>query len=154
MRLVRLKALHFLRLLFAQTKALLGNEVEGAPHGGLHSQSAAISSDELIGDELKTLFDEEKELGLYRYNHNESFRALPLMKKLHVPSHKGIEVLGMSHFLWGKIETNDNQSCHNTYTNSQFEVVITKKKLHHAKKVLRVAFVEFYRGLGLLKSFR
>ena len=32
--------------------------------------------------------------------------------------------------------------------------VITQKKLNHAMKLLRMAFIEFYRGLGLLKSYR
>lgn len=32
--------------------------------------------------------------------------------------------------------------------------VFTQKKLNHAMKLLRMAFIEFYRGLGLLKSYR
>ncbi|XP_024533310.1 phosphate transporter PHO1-like [Selaginella moellendorffii] len=33
------------------------------------------------------------------------------------------------------------------------DIHATKKKVHSAEKVLRLAFIEFYRGLGLLKSF-
>ena len=56
-------------------------------------------------------------------------------------------VLGMTQLLW------DNMS-NNLQIKPELDETITKKKFRYARKKLRVAFVEYYRALGLLKTFR
>ncbi|KAJ7549499.1 hypothetical protein O6H91_07G056400 [Diphasiastrum complanatum] len=38
-------------------------------------------------------------------------------------------------------------------TNGKDDILVSRKKVHQAEKMLRMAYVEFYRGLSLLKSY-
>lgn len=59
-------------------------------------------------------------------------------------------ISAISQTLWEDILKQGGRSDSNG--ESQFSV--TKKKLQRAEKMLRTAFIEYYRGLNLLKSYR
>lgn len=143
--------------------ALLRNEshkvLEKTPYPLTSSSHTKTRSD---GD-FKEQIDEEKEVGSkeqftrihiatdkvsdYQVHAIESEHAHPPLMKLQVSPYQMPPILNMTHLLWGTTAGKKNIMKNTSYT-------ITKKKLRHAKKMLRAAFVEYYRGLGLLKTFR
>ncbi|MCO5551896.1 hypothetical protein L7F22_005403 [Adiantum nelumboides] len=93
------------------------------------------------------VFDEEKELGIGMQQAPSPARVL--------------EFSSLTRLLWDvdfafkslNAKRNPLTSSTNICLKNPQDIVITKRKLACARKMLRSAFAEFYRGLGLLKSF-
>ncbi|CAN0876627.1 Phosphate transporter PHO1 homolog 1 [Linum grandiflorum] len=63
----------------------------------------------------------------------------------------------ISYLVWGDSAVNNQSSskkCNPEGSNNRLPLHINKTKLHHAEKMIRGAFIELYKGLGYLKTYR
>ncbi|KAL8533450.1 hypothetical protein ACS0TY_009730 [Phlomoides rotata] len=68
--------------------------------------------------------------------------------RIHIPLTNPIRTF--SSLLWGDLVNQSSKKCGPDGN----KLHINKKRLHHAEKMIRGAFVELYKGLGYLKTFR
>ena len=107
-------------------------------------------------------YDEEKEVGfdMYSYDPNQanmiSTNGVGYGTGKHVQSKANMFMvpklrpsLTMAHLLWDNLLPKDLLQ-----GKRGLDDIVTENKFKYARKKLRVAFVEFYRALGLLERFR
>ncbi|CAN1312777.1 Phosphate transporter PHO1 homolog 1 [Linum perenne] len=58
----------------------------------------------------------------------------------------------ISYLVWG--DSSSSKKCSNPEGSNRLPLHINKTKLHHAEKMIRGAFIELYKGLGYLKTYR
>jgi hypothetical protein len=61
-------------------------------------------------------------------------------------------IWAISEMLWEDVFCPSKRSMTNSM--GQEDIAFSQKKVQSAADMLRVAFIDFYRGLGVLKSFR
>ncbi|KAG6546093.1 hypothetical protein Mapa_012499 [Marchantia paleacea] len=73
-----------------------------------------------------------------------------MIMRMRVPiTTPGTTISAISQTLWEDILKQGGRSD----SNGESQISVTKKKLQRAEKMLRTAFIEYYRGLNLLKSY-
>lgn len=71
--------------------------------------------------------------------------------RIHIPLTNPTRTFSsLSYLLWGDLVNQSSKKCGPDGN----KLHINKKRLHHAEKMIRGAFVELYKGLGYLKTYR
>lgn len=71
--------------------------------------------------------------------------------RIHIPVTNPTRTFSaITYLLWDDLKNQSSKKC--GPEGNKFH--INKKKLHHAEKMIRGAFVELYKGLGYLKTYR
>ncbi|CAM6125906.1 unnamed protein product [Calypogeia fissa] len=86
---------------------------------------------------------------------NEKTLSPRMTMRMRVPVTTPSSAISMlSHTLWGDVvKLRGSSSPEDNEQKASDPVIITKKKIQLAEKMLRAAFIEYYRGLGMLKSY-
>lgn len=71
--------------------------------------------------------------------------------RIHIPLTNPTRTFSaISYLLWDDLVNQSSKKCGPEGN----KLHINKKKLHHAEKMIRGAFIELYKGLGYLKTYR
>lgn len=71
--------------------------------------------------------------------------------RIHIPNTNPTRTFSaITYLLWDDLVNQSSKKCGPEGN----KLHINKKKLHHAEKMIRGAFVELYKGLGYLKTYR
>lgn len=129
----------------ADTEQILGNMTEE------FDKDDMISSESAKSGELGRSMRMKKEDGKLKSVSNRVISCQGKNLRIHIPlTNPARTFSAITYLLWDDLVNQSAKKCGPEGN----KLHINKKKLHHAEKMIRGAFVELYKGLGYLKTYR
>jgi hypothetical protein len=122
---------------------IMGDQITGYGDG---KQQARLDDDDDDEDDESGKNKSKHATAVLQANNGGSFVAEGKGSKFKIPL-KLAPVAGVANLLWDSMPSS-------LQIKADADDPVTKKKFQSARKKLRAAFVEYYRALGLLKTFR
>lgn len=122
--------------------------VENSSSDGVNAESTDSPSSGEVGKPCNKLKKEDRQLRSFS-DRTVSCRGKNL--RIHIPLTNPTRTFSaISYLLWDDLVNQSSKKC----GQEEKKLHINKKKLHHAEKMIRGAFIELYKGLGYLKTYR
>ncbi|KAL7196663.1 hypothetical protein ACSBR1_036641 [Camellia fascicularis] len=114
-------------------------------------KSDAQFSDSAKLEEMGKSLSMKREEGKMRALSGRVFHFQGKNLRIHIPlTNPSRTFSAITYLLWDDLVNQSSKKCGPEGT----KLHINKKKLHHAEKMIRGAFIELYKGLGYLKTYR
>lgn len=114
----------------------------------LEKNEAAYSEGGELGKSMRT---KSEDIGKLRSMSSRSFSFQGKNLKINIPlTNPSRTFSAISYLVWEDLVNQSSRKC----GADGGRLHINKTKLHHADKMIRGAFVELYKGLGYLKTYR
>lgn len=108
-------------------------------------------SDSLKSDEMGKSMRMKKEDGKLRTPSGRVFNCQGKNLRINIPLTTPSRTLSaISYLVWEDLVNQSSKKC----GSEGRKLHINKTKLHHAEKMIKRAFIELYKGLGYLKTYR
>lgn len=108
-------------------------------------------SDSLKSDEMGKSMRMKREDGKLRTLSGRVFNCQGKNLRINIPLTTPSRTLSaISYLVWGDLVNQSSRKCGPEGS----KLNINKTKLHHAEKMIKGAFIELYKGLGYLKTYR
>ncbi|CAL2232119.1 unnamed protein product [Prunus armeniaca] len=117
----------------------------------LEKNEVPHSEGSISGELGKSMRTKSEDIGKLRTMSSRSFSCQGKNLKINIPLTTPSRTFSaISYLVWEDLVNQSSKKC----SAEGSKLHINKKKLHHADKMIRGAFVELYKGLGYLKTYR